>query len=96
MILNNMLDIDIIKNLDITQFTQVYSGRQGCACGCGGAYNETQRSFKSTLTRLTNKIKSDEELKIMKGFGEFIVSWEGETRATRIYTKENLEQFVNC
>jgi hypothetical protein len=95
MILNNMVDIDIIKNLDITQFNQVYSGRQGCACGCGGTYNETERSFKSTVRRLTNKIKSGEELQIMKGFDEWIVSWEGETRAIRIYTKENLNGFVN-
>lgn len=87
--------LEILKNLDITQFNQVYSGRQGCACGCGGTYNETERSFKSTLTRLTTKIKSGEEIQIMEGSKEWIVSWEGEEKAIRIYTKENLNKFVN-
>jgi len=88
--------VDIIKNLDITQFTQVYSGRQGCACGCGGTYNETSQSFKSARTKLLNKLVSDEPIQIMEGCKEYIVSWEGKNRAIRIYTKENLEQFVNC
>lgn len=87
--------LHLLKNLDINQFNQVYSGRQGCACGCGGTYNETIRSFKSTVTRLTNKVKSGEELEIMKGLDEWIVSWEGEERAIRIYTKENLDEFIN-
>ena len=88
--------VELLKNLNIPQFTQVYSGRQGCACGCGGSYNETVKSFKSTVTRLMNKVKSGKELQIMKGFDEWIVSWEGDERAIRIYTKENLKQFVNC
>jgi hypothetical protein len=87
--------IQLLKNLDITQFNQVYSGKQGCACGCGGTYNETQRSFKSTVTRLLNKVNEGAELEIMKGFDEYIVSWEGSERAIRIYTKENLDEFVN-
>jgi len=92
--LNSM--IDLLQNLNITQFNQVYSGRQGCACGCGGTYNETVRTFKSTVTRLITKIKSGEELQIMKGINEWIVSWEGDELAIRIYTKENLDNFVNC
>ena len=87
--------LDLLKNLDITQFNQVYSGKQGCACGCGGTYNETQRSFKLTVTRLLKKINEGEELEIIKGFGEYIVSWEGDERAIRIYTNENLSEFVN-
>ena len=87
--------IQLLKNLDITQFNQVYSGRQGCACGCGGTYNEIQRSFKSTVTRLLNRVNEGEKLQIMKGCNEYIVSWEGTERAIRIYTNENLNEFVN-
>lgn len=87
--------IQLLKSLDITKFNQVYSGRQGCACGCGGTYNESVKSFKSTITRLVNKVTIGEKLQIMEGIDEYIVSWEGEERAIRIYTSENLSEFVN-
>lgn len=87
--------IQLLKSLDITKFNQVYSGRQGCACGCGGTYNESVKSFKSTVTRLVNKVTIGEKLQIMEGIDEYIVSWEGEERAIRIYTSENLNEFVN-
>lgn len=87
--------IQLLKSLDITKFNQVYSGGQGCACGCGGTYNESVKSFKSTVTRLVNKVTIGEKLQIMEGIGEYIVSWEGEERAIRIYTSENLSEFVN-
>ena len=85
--------IQLLKNLDISKFNQVYSGRQGCACGCGGTYNETIRSFKST--RLVNKVSSGEKLQIMEGLSEYIVSWEGNEKAIRIYTTENLSEYIN-
>lgn len=87
--------IQLLKNLDISKFNQVYSGRQGCACGCGGTYNETIRSFKSTITRLVNKVSSGEKLQIMEGLSEYIVSWEGNEKAIRIYTTENLSEYIN-
>jgi hypothetical protein len=93
-ILNNM--IDVIKNLDITQFTKVYSGRQGCACGCKGTYRDTVRDFKTLRTRLMTKVNLGEDIQIMGGIGGYIVSWEGESKAIRIYTKEKLNKFVNC
>lgn len=87
--------MELLQSLDITKFNQVYSGKQGCACGCGGTYRQTQRSFKSTVTKLMKKAHLGEKLYVMEGLSEYIISWEGDERAIRIYTKEDLTDYLN-
>lgn len=88
-----LIDLKALDNLDISQFNQVYFGKQGCACGCNGNYHESSRMFKSALTKLKNKCIECEPIEVFQGDGEdkSIICWEGEERAIRIYTKEIIE-----
>jgi len=86
----------VLNNLNISLFIQAYTGRQGCACGCGGNYFETQKDFRRVLNLLRKRESEGNEIEVMKGFGdEFIVSYEGENRAFRIYTTQTLTEWVN-
>jgi hypothetical protein len=87
--------LELFDGLDISQIVKVYSGKQGYVCEYDGVYIQTQRSFKSTITRLKKKVQLGEKIYVMKGISEYIISWEGDDRAIRIYTKENLTDYLN-
>ena len=46
------------------QVERVYSGRQGCMCGCLGKYSEDARNVK----RILNILKSDTRTQIQDGY----------------------------
>ena len=43
---------------------RVYSGHQGCMCGCQGTYSETPRN----ITRILNILKNDSRTVIQDGY----------------------------
>jgi hypothetical protein len=81
-----------LPKLKVDKINQVYFGKQGCACGCGGNYHETPRMKKLALTRLKEREK--EGLEVQEGLGDdkTIFCWEGEKRAIRIYTKQKVSK----
>jgi hypothetical protein len=86
----------VLTDLNTSLFTQVYTGKQGCACGCGGNYFTEQRDFRRVLNLLRKRESEGNNIEVMEGFrGEFIVSYEGENRASRIYTTQTLTEWVN-
>lgn len=86
------IDLKTLEGVKIDEINRSYIGKQGCACGCGGNYHETNRMKKSSLTKLKTKCNDGELIEVVKGImGDTnIICWEGETRAIRIYTKQNL------
>jgi hypothetical protein len=78
-----------MPDLDINKINQVYFGKLGCACGCGGNYHESEKMKKRAIAIM--KKNAGHGLIIQGGIGEdkTILSWETETRAVRIYTKED-------
>ena len=81
-------------NIQPENVNSVYMGKQGCACGCRGQYKEDQGTAKRRLTRLTNLQNKGVQLEVNEGFGgEWIVCWERENAATRIYVQQDLSEF---
>jgi len=79
-----------LPKLDLALINQVYFGMQGCACGCRGNYHETLRMKKVAVAKLAKR--ASDGLQIITGLAEdkSILSWEGEDRAIRIYTQQDL------
>lgn len=85
----------VLDNLNTSHFTNAYTGKQGCACGCGGNYFKTQKDFNRVLNLLRKKEREGKCVEVTHGFGdEFIVSYEGENRAVRVYTTQSLTEWV--
>ena len=79
----------ILDKLDIKKFDQVYFGKQGCACGCGGNYHTTERMFKTALTKMKKLVKEGNKLTLIKSSPD-IIGLEFEERAIRIYTNQKV------
>ena len=85
-----------LPQIDITKINQVYLGKQGCACGCGGNYHETERMKKTALTKLEQRASEGLEINVGLAEDKSIISWEGETRAVRIYTQQDVYNEVRA
>jgi hypothetical protein len=81
------------KNFDLkmVQFvTKTYSGKSGCACGCGGNYADGDSTTgKKRITKMLNSdCGSIEFFDLGDGEGCFdLENFEG-TRVLRVYVKE--------
>jgi len=88
--------MNYLFNLQPSDVNNVYVGLQGCACGCRGTYYENdERAARRTLNKLTKLQQSDTPLLVMEGFSEWIVCYETEQRATRLYVSKDLTEYVN-
>jgi hypothetical protein len=89
-----LVSLGTLDELDTKQFSRVYIGKQGCACGCRGTYHETSRMFKSSLTKIKNKCIEGEPIEVQECTqtkptdDANIICWEGVDRAIRIYTTQ--------
>jgi hypothetical protein len=84
----------VLNILDISNFNTAYTGKQGCACGCGGNYFYDERNFKRVLNLIRKRESEGNPIEVSKGINEYIVSYEGDIRAARIYTNQNLSDFL--
>ena len=84
----------ILENLDINEVNQVYFGRTGCACGCGGEYHAGEKMIKTAITKILKKLDKGEgfdcEILTFKS-NEGVIDWNNGRRAIRIYFKDKVK-----
>lgn len=79
-----------VKQIAIEDVAQAYYGEQGCACGCGGEYVTPEQNLELVtkyLKKINARLKSNPE-GVDANFN--YASIEGDTRATRVYFKDNV------
>lgn len=64
--------ITAVGRLTVEDIRTVYTGRQGCACGCGGDYKETPRAKKLAITNLKKKFAKIEEQVALNGVSNLL------------------------
>ena len=85
-------DTSIQFSLD--QITQVYSGVEGCTCGCNGEYRTTVRAKKMAMTRIAKLVLEGHQLVISEPYfeGERYLTIDGYgnqgNRVTTVYVQE--------
>ena len=92
--MNELLKIEkistIVSKIAVEDVETTYSGKQGCACGCGGDYY----SFEENLVIATKRLqKINARLKnnpLQVEVDWSYVSIEGINTATRIYLKKHI------
>jgi hypothetical protein len=86
--------LKLLDSIKPDMVDNVYFGKQGCACGCGGNYHETPRMIKSAVTKMRKHLEDGHELELLD---QRIICMELEHRAIRIYLFEsvkNIESFL--
>ena len=71
-------------NATLDKISQVYSGREGCRCGCGGEYTAT--SFMKNPRSTVNDVLVGKRLKRAKGLIKKGISFETGTTYINIIT----------
>ena len=80
--------IKIKKLKPISEVERVYSGNQGCACGCRGEYYETSRMINKVYNLMNDKIQTNEVYTWTTSKDNFVVYDKSENRTYTLYYKE--------
>ena len=69
--------------IDRSRVIKVYTGKQGCMCGCKGKYRYTSASQteevadsdvnEGMVTRVLNKVLASTNVEVIKGFGSEVI-----------------------
>lgn len=78
--------------LDTSRVTQVYSGRQGCACGCRGNYSDKPQRIRQVAAKMAALVANGEATEVIYGAGIYCaVDYEtpgGEAKTLTAYFDE--------
>lgn len=84
-------DVEFFNKLDKNKVEKLYSGKTGCACGCGGNYFEEGIGLTRGLNKLKKWFNEGKEINVVVfGSGEVCVYHDQkfEERARRAYFKD--------
>ena len=96
--MNELLKIEkistIVSKIAVEDVETTYSGKQGCACGCGGDYYSFEENLDWKLVIATKRLQKI-NARLKNNPSQVEVDWsyvsiEGINTATRIYLKKHI------